>query len=76
MRSKLDQVEKNVTDSLHVMLKDDRSFTYGRMREAMHKMHGLVDILLWEKKADGTKVQQDINVTVSEQGVTVKNASQ
>ena len=59
-REKLDAVERNLTNSLEVILNDDkRPFTYGRIREALHKMHGLVEILLWEKKADGTKVPRD-----------------
>ena len=56
IRTKLDAVERNLTSALDDILKDDKSFTYGKIREAMRKMHGLLDILLWEKKADGTKV--------------------
>ena len=59
MRMKLDAVEKNLTSSLDAILKDDKTFTYAKFREAMRKMHGILDILLWEKKADGTKVPRE-----------------
>ena len=59
-REKLDAVERNLTKSLEVLLNDDnKPFTYSRIRESLHKLHGLVDILLWDKKADGTKVPRD-----------------
>ena len=59
-REKLDAVERNLTNSLEVLLNDDnKPFRYSRIRESLHKLHGLVDILLWEKKADGTKVPRD-----------------
>ena len=61
-RETLDAVEKNLTKSLDEILLDDaKHMTYGRMREALHILHGLTDILLWEKKADGTKVPRDSN---------------
>ena len=60
MREKLDEFEKNLTQSLGEILKDDgKHFSYGRIREALQKLHGLTDILLWEKKADGSKVPRD-----------------
>ena len=66
-REKLDAVERNLTNSLEVILNDDkRPFTYGRIREALHKMHGLIEILLWEKKADGTTVHRDENSIIFE----------
>ena len=67
IKERLDEVEKNLTESVHDILSDEsRSWTYGRMREAMHKLHGLVDILLWEKnrrkhvgEQDSTRVERD-----------------
>ena len=60
IREKLDQVERNLTRTLeHILSDDNKPFTYGRIREALHKLHGLVEIVLWEKKADGTKVPRD-----------------
>lgn len=59
-RKKLDEVEKNLTESLGVILNNnDKPFTYSKIREALHKLHGLVDILLWEKREDGTKVPRE-----------------
>ena len=58
-REKLDAIEKNLTELGQMLSDDDKAFTYGKIKEALHKLHGVTEILLWEKKADGTRVPRE-----------------
>ena len=58
-KEKLDAIEKNLTDLGKMLSDDDKAFTYGKIKEALHKLHGVTEILLWEKKADGTRVPRE-----------------
>lgn len=56
---KLTEVEKKLHAALVNDLSGDEVFTHGKIRQTLHTMHGLLELMLWEKKADGTKVLRE-----------------
>ena len=56
---KLAEVERRLHAALVEDLSGDEAFTHGKIRQTLHGLHGILELMLWEKKADGTKVLRE-----------------